>query len=534
MAIASRAAIHKATAAVREMNSDEFSSLMDSMRTVGQLTPIYTYRGEVIDGRAKLRACQRLRIEPIIEKIDPNLDPLDVVDALNLRRRHLTTSELAMAASRLNRRTPEDLATIGISKRSVEHADKVHRDGAPETIDAASRGEIPVSLASRISDLPKQHQADKVQKIQAGKKPEVIAELNAIKPVRKQAVDERPSVIYREETQQPSAAEAFEVVKRCSDPMEVARLMVTEFFKDYQIEIVRRFIPAIETPQTSRFEQDNYDAQMAALYGDDEIESEESPEVAAELVDLETIEIIRDRVSDEMIQSPQMVGLGGRLKSLATAVGAVRLLFAATEKHAPRGDIGKLSDPAITTACGFTGNASNFISAMVQEGFLQRDVEHRLLVTDWPNLCLPEMAEELCGIGEGFAEPTGIPKFKEPKARAVKNEPEPDYPEAFLEFWNASPKRVNKPDSLEEWQKAVSRIEPQDGLEPVQWLLARWREYAKSWLGKTYPKSPDLWLKGQRYDDGPGAWDRFNKETEQNEKWTDNLRRPPKPLLLQN
>ncbi len=514
------------------MNSEEFSSLMDSMRTTGQVYPILTHRGEIVDGRDRLKACQRLKIEPVIQKIDPDKDPLAVVYAANICRKHLEVSERAAAASMLNRRSPEDLAALGISKRSVEYADKVYRNGAPETIEAMEKGKGAISLLSQISDLPKQHQADKVQKIQQGKKSEVIAELKAIKPVRKKAADERPTVKYQDQTPTPDLM--VELFSKTTDRIETIRRLIDEL-EDHELMIVRGFIhPAIETPQVDRFEQDNYDAQMAAAWDsdEDEIEAEELPEVAAELQDFETIEIIRDRVSDEIIQSPQMVGLGGRLKSMATAVGAVRMLFAATEKHAPRGDIGKLSDPAITTACGFTGNATNFISALVQEGFLQRDIEHRLLVTDWPNLCLPEMAEELCGIGEGFAEPTGTPKFKEPKARAVKNEPEPDYPEAFLEFWNASTKRVNKPDSLNEWQKAIDRIKPPEGTNAVEWLLSRWKEYAKSYLGRAYPKSPDLWLKGRRYDDGPGAWDQFNKETEEKEKWTEQLRKPPEPLLM--
>jgi ParB-like chromosome segregation protein Spo0J len=517
------------------MNGDEFASLIESMKVVGQLTPIYTHRGEVIDGRAKLRACQRLRIEPIIEKIDPSLDPLDVVDALNLRRRHLTTAELAMAASRLNRRLPQDLATIGISKRSLEHADKVHRDGAPETIEAASDGKVALSLASRISDLPKQHQADKVQKIQEGKKSEVIAELKAIKPVRKKAADERPTVKYQDETPTPDLM--VELFAKTTDRIETIRRLIDEL-ADHELMIVQGFLQPQKMTQAQQFEQDNYDAQMAAILcdDDDEVETDDEPaDAEPELVDLEAIEIVRDRVSDEMIQSPQMVGLGGRLASLATAVGAVRLLFAATEKHTPRGDIGKLSDPAIATACGFTGNAEQFVSALVQEGFLQRDIEHRLLVSDWPDLCLPDLAEELVGTGVGFAEPTGVPKMKEKPAPKIKNAKPSQYSEAFERFWQAypSPRKKAKLKAWAAWQKALHIAVAPEGTDVDEWLIERATQYAKSWKGQSeYSSAPEVWLNGGSWDDAPEAWTEFRKKPSEAPSWTSELRQPPKPLMV--
>jgi len=518
MQITSRVAVNKATTIVRPMNQEEFGSLMESMKQIGQLRPILTLNGEIIDGRERLKACQRLKLEPQFEKLDPSLDPLDVIDAVNLRRRHLTTSEIAMAASRLNRRSPEDLAALGISRRSVAHADKVHRDGAPETIEAASKGEIPISLASRVSDLPKPHQADKVQKIQAGKKTEVIAELETIKPVRKQALNERPAVTYREETPTPDSMVAL--FAKTTDRIETVRRLIEEL-KEHELMIVRGFVhPEIEAPKVERFEQDK--------------EADAEPETPEESA-IEIVETIQDRISDEMIASPKMVGLGGRLASLATAVGAVRLLLATTEKHAPQGDIGRLSDHAITVACGFTGQADMFISAMVQEGFLQRDIEHRLLVCDWPDLCLPELSEELCGTGVGFAEPTGIPKVKEPKARKVKNEPTPIYSDSFNEFWASYPAngRNGRLKAWEAWQKAIRVATAPEGSKAEQWLVKRAKDFSLSDKGRSeFVPAPEVWLNQGRWDDAPEAWSRKGDKPATATDWTKELRPAPKPLMI--
>jgi len=224
------------------------------------------------------------------------------------------------------------------------------------------------------------------------------------------------------------------------------------------------------------------------------------------------------------------------LTSLATAVGAVRLLFAATEKHTPRGDIGKLSDPAIATACGFVGNAEQFGSALVQEGFLQRDIEHRLLVSDWPDLCLPDLAEELVGTGVGFAEPTGSPKVKEPKARKVRNEPKPAYSQAFEKFWSQYPgsRKTKINNAWAAWQKAIRIASPPEGKQVEDWLIERMESYKKSWLGQSkYCCAPQAWLNAGMWGDAPEAWEDRDKKTEEKQNWTSQLRQPPKPLLLE-
>ena len=70
--------------------------------------------------------------------------------------------------------------------------------------------------------------------------------------------------------------------------------------------------------------------------------------------------------------------------SRATAVGHLELLFHFTAQLAPQGDLGRWTDEEISDACAFEGpDASKFITAMVNSGWLELSIEHRLVVHDW-------------------------------------------------------------------------------------------------------------------------------------------------------
>lgn len=503
MAITSRVAIHKDTTAVRELNPEEFSGLMQSIGDHGQLVSIKTHRGEVIDGRATLRACQRLRITPRFEEIDPDLDPKVIIDILNLRRRHLNPTELAMAASRLGLRRPEECKQIGVSRRSVQLADKVHRLGAPETIEAATRGELSVSLAAQLADLPVEEQVEAVAQVREGRKSEVTSRVRKIAPAA-------PAVVTPDQF-----AEQFR--DKVVDRLEAFRLLVGELAEHERMIALSFF--GIEP------EQSPTPVTVAAA-------PMPEPEdfIVPEPQDF-FVEVVRDRITDEMLASPKMLGLASRLGSKATAVGVVRLLLSVTEAHAPRGDIGKLSDAAFAKACEFAGRGDEFVSALVQEGWLQRDREHRLLVADWPELCPKDLAEELVGTGEGFAEPTGPPaEVKEKNPRRLRDRPPENYSSEFEAFWTAYPsvRRMRKAEAWESWKKALKKAKPPEGVTVEAWLIQRAGEYAKSWKGKgQYSQAPGVWLNGGCWDDAPAAWTEF--EAGHNGS-TVEVRRPMRPM----
>ena len=69
------------------------------MREHGQMEPIMIDGdSRIIDGRNRARACDRLRVVPIIKRFE-GADVLQYVISHNLHRRHLTDSQLISTRS---------------------------------------------------------------------------------------------------------------------------------------------------------------------------------------------------------------------------------------------------------------------------------------------------------------------------------------------------------------------------------------------------------------------------------------------------
>jgi len=69
------------------------------------------------------------------------------------------------------------------------------------------------------------------------------------------------------------------------------------------------------------------------------------------------------------------------------ACGILELLWHMTARYAPRGDIGRFSDAAIADHLDWKGNPELLVAALVDSGWLERDVTHRLIIHDWKDHC---------------------------------------------------------------------------------------------------------------------------------------------------
>lgn len=154
----------------------EFEAFVASIKGIGLQQPIVLHEGKVLDGRRRCLACHKAGVEPQFMAWDGNGSPVDYVISVNALRRHLTASQLAVAAikalpfyqkeakdrQRLSKgrgnKGAQSCATIkgkaadwaakkvGISVRTVEMAKKV-QDARPKLIVEIEAGRKTVNEA---------------------------------------------------------------------------------------------------------------------------------------------------------------------------------------------------------------------------------------------------------------------------------------------------------------------------------------------------------------------------------------------------
>src|SRR5271170_4087242 len=92
---------HPFAALFPELPPEELTQLARDIKERGQLEPIILYKGVILDGRNRYRACQMVGVKPRIEEFDAKAtkrSPEEFVLSRNLRRRHLSVGQKAAIA----------------------------------------------------------------------------------------------------------------------------------------------------------------------------------------------------------------------------------------------------------------------------------------------------------------------------------------------------------------------------------------------------------------------------------------------------
>jgi ParB-like chromosome segregation protein Spo0J len=153
--------VHPAATLFPLLADDELRELAEDIRRYGLREPVTLWRGQLLDGRNRVRACALAGVPPASVEWD-GPDPVAWVVSKTLRRRHLDASQRAMLAARLRAlpdtapsgRTAEAAGRmLGVSRRSVEHASRVLAGGDPRLADAVSGGSCSVSVAGAAAGL---------------------------------------------------------------------------------------------------------------------------------------------------------------------------------------------------------------------------------------------------------------------------------------------------------------------------------------------------------------------------------------------
>ena len=103
---------HPVSALFPDMSKEDFDALKESIRQHGVYMPLLELGGSIIDGWHRYMACSELGIDPPVKTVASDEDIADIVEALNVRRRHLTPSQAAAAHIQL----ADWAATVGRPK----------------------------------------------------------------------------------------------------------------------------------------------------------------------------------------------------------------------------------------------------------------------------------------------------------------------------------------------------------------------------------------------------------------------------------
>jgi ParB-like chromosome segregation protein Spo0J len=177
------------------MSAEELNGLIADIDQNGQREPATFWNGQLIDGRNRAAACEKLGIELDACELDSETDPVKWVISHNLHRRHLSQSQKATVADRLRdyydgeaakrmedgqksggrgkkKNSVEKLpqsksrddagAALGVSGKLVDAARDVRVHGSPELLAKVEAGEVSVTKAAKVAkeyDKPQQVKA---------------------------------------------------------------------------------------------------------------------------------------------------------------------------------------------------------------------------------------------------------------------------------------------------------------------------------------------------------------------------------------
>lgn len=175
--MASTYPVHPAANLMPRLSDAGIAALAADIKANGQHEPVVLFEGQVLDGRHRLAACELAGVEPTFRTLATCPDPMAFVLSINVRRRHLSTSQLAMVAGRvaislessgtnLYRRSREAAAEMvgGVESQSVAAAIATLKTGIPALVAMVDGDELAVSVAAKAAKFPQDRQRELVAK----------------------------------------------------------------------------------------------------------------------------------------------------------------------------------------------------------------------------------------------------------------------------------------------------------------------------------------------------------------------------------
>lgn len=117
--------IHPAANLFPMMSDDELRQMADDIRQHGLEEPVWRHQGVILDGRNRLVACALARVAPTFQEWRPRTPedtPYTFVSSMNQWRRHLTTSQRAAIAVKMEDAIKQERARQREERRTAKAA----------------------------------------------------------------------------------------------------------------------------------------------------------------------------------------------------------------------------------------------------------------------------------------------------------------------------------------------------------------------------------------------------------------------------
>ena len=136
------------------MPADEFDALVNDIRQHGVMQAVWTWKGEIIDGKHRHKACQKLKVKCPSDEWDGKGSMVEFVTSQNLKRRHLTASQkAAVAVDMLPMLEDEAKERMLAGKPSGNNAGGSKGDSRDKAADAVGAAPRYVSDAKKLACL---------------------------------------------------------------------------------------------------------------------------------------------------------------------------------------------------------------------------------------------------------------------------------------------------------------------------------------------------------------------------------------------
>lgn len=229
-----------------------FDDLVADVKKNGVREPIWMYQHQILDGRNRYRAAKQAGRDVEIRSYEGD-DAVSFVISLNLHRRHLNESQRAAVAAKLANLSNGQKASsanlqstavsqadaaklLNVSTRTVAAAAKVIHEGDESLVKAVERGDVAVSSAAKVAQLPKEEQREIVEQ---GRAKEVA---KAARQVGKPKTGPKAEAI-REELKEVSQRGASIICT--SGRLLLSAVCASEFFTEEERELLSQIKAAI-------------------------------------------------------------------------------------------------------------------------------------------------------------------------------------------------------------------------------------------------------------------------------------------------